>query len=124
MVTVSLQTDPHGTDVSSQEELLVLFNQVLEFRWCHNVASLLHSESLTRIERGLQAMEVLSEQNICSFAGQLSRLRALVEQLLMRAAELESDIDDGSGFDEEFVKSLADLCSSLVTRIRQLNLEL
>ena len=90
-----------------------LIHHIHAYGWCDHATTLVYTNSPTRIEKGLLAMEAL--EHSCDFTGHATQLH----QLAVKFRELLANNDS-----EQLIESLLEHCNSLLARIRVRNRDL
>ncbi len=90
---------------------ILVYNEVLNSGWCRNIPTLIHSEQVATIEKGLLAMRALG--STCQFSPHASRLRELVQWL-----------EGGEELDAEYTSHLLEHCRELLRQICSQNSDL
>ena len=93
---------------------VLVYNEVLGSGWCRNVPTLIHSQQVGTIEKGLLAMRALS--TTCQFSPHSARLKGLVKWF--------EEGEGGLELDAEYISHLVEQCKELLKQIRTQNRDL
>ena len=115
MFSFNLQEEQNLRPKGAGKILPVLHNGILEHGWCEHVATPIHSEEGTHIEKGLQAMKAL--ERLCDFSSQIGRLKKLTKQFEIVLEEDQNEL-------AEYTELLLDYSKTLLRTIRRQNLDL